>query len=168
MNRVIHGARPERPPSGFTDELWQMLVASWVEERAGKPQRRLPIPAMLDRLKESIEQWEKSIVPLTPNQCKGKSGYRVYLSECHCLLMVLRQSQVLTAVSYLMQSLVVSDLNGTVDLQFLVNGPGDVPFPHFHTSHVGKEKTIPRRRSLPKITSIFKELLRRGQDVQET
>ena len=77
MNRVIHGARPERPPSGFTDELWEMLVASWVEERAGKPQRRLPIPAMLDRLKEIAEQWEKSIVPLTPNQCNDNGERRI-------------------------------------------------------------------------------------------
>ena len=66
-----------------------MLVASWVEERAGKPQKRLSILAMLDRLRESVEQWEKSIVPLTPNQCKENSERRIYLSECGGLLMIL-------------------------------------------------------------------------------
>ena len=90
MNRVVHGARPGRPPSGFTNELWQMLMASWVEERAGKSQKRLALPAMLDRLKESVEQWEKSIVPLIPNQCKENSESRIYPSECRGLLMILR------------------------------------------------------------------------------
>lgn len=41
-----------------------MLVASWVEERAGKSQERLSTPAMLDQLKRSAKQWGKSIVPL--------------------------------------------------------------------------------------------------------
>ena len=65
-----------------------MLVASWVEERAGKPQKRLTILAMLDRLRESVEQWEKSIVPLTPNQPKENSERRTNLSERRGLLMI--------------------------------------------------------------------------------
>ena len=95
MYRVVKGVRPGRPPSGFTDKLWEMLVASWVEERAGEPQRRLPISVILDRLEESVEQWGKSIVPLVPNQRKESGRSRIYLSQFRGLLMILRQFQVL-------------------------------------------------------------------------
>ena len=71
-----------------------MLVASWVEERAGEPQKRLSISAMLGRLEESVEKWGKSVVPLAPDQYKENSRYRIYLSEFRGLLMILRQSQV--------------------------------------------------------------------------
>ena len=78
-----------RSQSGFPDELWEMLAVNWVEERAGKAQRRLPVTAMLDLLKESVEQWGKAMVPQAPNQCEENSRHRIYLSECRGLLMIL-------------------------------------------------------------------------------
>ena len=38
----------------------------------------------------------------------------------------------------------------------------------FRTPHVGKGKKIERRNSSPRITNVFKELLRRGRNAQET
>ena len=78
------------------------------------------------------------------------------------------ESQLLIAAYYLLWSPVVSDFEGVIDLLFFFDGPCDVPFSHFRTPCVGKDEMAQRGQNLPKIANIFKNLLRRGQDVQET
>lgn len=76
--KVVDGVRPKRPPLGFSDTLWELLTASWVKERARKRRRRPSVSTVLDRLKESVDKWEKSIVPLVPKQWDESRGYHIY------------------------------------------------------------------------------------------
>ena len=62
----------------------------------------------------------------------------------------------------------VSDFDEVIDLRFLFDGPGDVPFSHSRTPRVGKDEMAQRGQNLPRIANILKDVLRRGQGVQET
>ena len=66
MLKVIKGDRPERPPSGLSDTLWGLLVAAWVGQYAQKPRERPSTSAVLTQLKDCVDQWGKSIIPLIP------------------------------------------------------------------------------------------------------
>lgn len=65
MFKVVKGDRPGRPSPGFSETLWDLLVATWVEQYAQKPQERPSASAVLTRLKECVDDWGESIVPLT-------------------------------------------------------------------------------------------------------
>jgi len=64
--KVMEGVRPDRPSSGFPDTLWELLVATWVVIDAQVPEGRPPASTVLDRLKEHVDDWGKSIIPLVP------------------------------------------------------------------------------------------------------
>ncbi|KAF9648294.1 kinase-like protein [Thelephora ganbajun] len=68
IHKVIRGDRPKRPRPGFSDKLWRLLLETWAAEYIRRPQRRPPASTILKRLGESVDQWEKSIVPLVPEQ----------------------------------------------------------------------------------------------------
>ena len=110
MVKVVGGDRPKRPPLGFSDTLWELLMASWAKERAQKRRRRPSVSTMFDRLKESVDDWEKSIVPLVPKQWEESCGYRVYPRKCASLFMALLQRRGLI-LQLLGWRLVVSDFN---------------------------------------------------------
>jgi len=78
MYKVINGSQPKRPPSGFSDVLWELLIVSWAEEHAGTPQRHPPTSTILEWLKESVDHWEKPIAPLTLKQWQEGGGYPIY------------------------------------------------------------------------------------------
>ena len=65
MLKVIKGARPDRPPSGLSETLWDLLMAAWVEQYAQKPQERPSASTVLTRLKDCVDDWGKSITPLS-------------------------------------------------------------------------------------------------------
>jgi hypothetical protein len=60
--KVLQGARPDRPSSGFSDELWGLLVSTWAQEQATQPSTRAPISAILDQLRRDVHNWK----PITP------------------------------------------------------------------------------------------------------
>jgi len=62
--KVIQGDRPERPASGLSDMLWELLVATWVVQHALEPPRRPSARTVLERLKECVDHWGESTVPL--------------------------------------------------------------------------------------------------------
>jgi len=64
--KVMRGTRPNRPPSGLSDTLWELLVATWVVQQAQEPPRRPPACTVLERLKECVDHWGESIVPIIP------------------------------------------------------------------------------------------------------
>ena len=85
----MKGDRPERPPLGFSDALWESLVETWVIEDGPESNRRPSASAILDRLKGDIDHWEKSIVPLVPEEWQESGGHPTYLGECHNLVVTL-------------------------------------------------------------------------------
>ena len=71
MFKVLQGERPDRPTSGFSDQLWGLLVTTWLEEKATQPSKRPPTSAILDRLKEDVSSWGKpSIQLMVPTQSR--------------------------------------------------------------------------------------------------
>ena len=66
MVKIFDGVRPDRPSSGFSDRLWDLLMATWAVKHAREPGRRPPAWAVLDQLKEIVDDWGISIVPLVP------------------------------------------------------------------------------------------------------
>jgi len=85
----MEGVRPNRPPSGLSDTLWELLVATWVVQRAQETQGRPPACTVLDQLKECVDHWGESIVPVIPESWRENGGYRMTPTECHSLFMSL-------------------------------------------------------------------------------
>ena len=83
MARVLRGARPDRPPSGFTDQLWKLSTATWLEERGSEPQRRPSTSTILDRLNKEVDNWGRSIVPSAAVENNSRVCYRP-MDECGC------------------------------------------------------------------------------------
>jgi len=78
----MKGDRPERPPSGFSDALWELLVRTWVAEDGPESKRRPPASFILDQLEKGVDQWDKSIVPLVPKQWQENGQYPKYPRKC--------------------------------------------------------------------------------------
>ena len=91
--KVMDGNRPERPPSGFTDPLWDLLAETWLDQHFDEPQKRPPVSTVLDRLRESVGDWDKSITPVIPKQWEESGEYAMSPSKCRDLLMSLLQTQ---------------------------------------------------------------------------
>jgi len=66
--KVMNGGRPDRPPSGFTDPLWDLLAETWLEQHIDQPQKRPPVSTTLDLLKKDVDHWERTIHPIVPKQ----------------------------------------------------------------------------------------------------
>jgi len=87
MLKVMNGVRPDRPPSGLSDTLWDLLVATWVVQDAQEPGRRPPAWTILDRLKEIVDDWGRSIVPLVPESWREDGECHMSPRERHGLFM---------------------------------------------------------------------------------
>ena len=59
------GRKPDRPPSGLSDELWNLLLATWDAERGCQPPKRPPIQTIANQLEEDAKRWDQFIVPPT-------------------------------------------------------------------------------------------------------
>ena len=69
---AIRGKKPDRPPSGFSDALWNILLAAWDAEYGSQPSKRPPIQTILNRLKEDSDNWDQFIVP--PASMRGEES----------------------------------------------------------------------------------------------
>ena len=79
MLKVRDGDRPDRPPSGFSEMLWDLLVATRVEQYAEKPRGRPSVSTVLARLKACVDDWGKSIMPRTERL--GEHRFVSYVPE---------------------------------------------------------------------------------------
>ena len=98
MLKVVKGDRPERPSSGLSDTLWDLLVATWVVQYARKPRERPLASAVLTRLKKCIGDWGKSIIPLIPEDLEDIGWCRISPNDYGGLFMSLVQTQVMMMI----------------------------------------------------------------------
>ena len=66
MLKVVKGDRPDRPPSGLSETLWNLLAVIWAEQYAQKPRNRPLASTLVTQLRECVGDWGKSILPLVP------------------------------------------------------------------------------------------------------
>ena len=59
------GKKPDRPPLGFSDELWNVLLTTWDAERGSQPPIRPPIQTIANQLEEDAKRWDQFIIPPT-------------------------------------------------------------------------------------------------------
>ena len=91
MYKVMNGGRPERPSSGFTGRLWDLLTETWLEQYVDQPQKRPPVSTILNRLKEDVDHRERTIHPVAPKQLEGSGEYCMSLNKYHRLLRLFLQ-----------------------------------------------------------------------------
>ena len=60
----MRGEKPGRPPAGFSDALWNLLLAAWDAEYGSQPPRRPSIRTISNQMKEDADNWHQFIVPL--------------------------------------------------------------------------------------------------------
>jgi len=70
-------------------------MATWVVQHAQEPQGRPPACTVLDRLKECVDDWGESIVPLVPESWQEDGGCRVSPGKSNSSFMSLLRRQVL-------------------------------------------------------------------------
>lgn len=58
MLEVVGGKKPNRPPSGFSDDLWNLLLKVWDPEYGAQLPKRPSIPLILDQMKEDADDWD--------------------------------------------------------------------------------------------------------------
>ena len=61
--KVMTGVKHDRPLSGFSDALWDILLKAWDPEYGTQPPKRPPIGTILDQVKEDADDWDRFIVP---------------------------------------------------------------------------------------------------------
>ena len=74
MLKVVKGDRPDRPSSGLSEALWDLLAATWVVQYAQKPRERPLVSAVLTRLNNCVGDWGKSIIPLIPEDWEDEDS----------------------------------------------------------------------------------------------
>ena len=57
MKKVMDGVRPERPSTGFSDGLWNLLQLSWSEEYESRGSKRPSIGLILEQLQKDSSGW---------------------------------------------------------------------------------------------------------------
>ena len=75
---VLEGGRPDRPSSGLPDWLWELLVSTWSVEHRSQPSKRPSATTVLDRLREGVHSWGKSITPATLAQLQNRRTCSMY------------------------------------------------------------------------------------------
>ena len=68
MLEVMRGKKPDRPPSGFSDALWNLLQAAWDAEYGSQPPTRPSIQTIFSQLKRDVNGWNQHIILSAPEQ----------------------------------------------------------------------------------------------------
>ena len=73
MLRVMEGVKPDRPLSGFSDALWNILLEAWDPEYGSQPPKRPSVRIIMNQMEEDAEDWDQIVAGLLGNpECEGK------------------------------------------------------------------------------------------------
>lgn len=59
---VVEGRKPKRPPSGFSDNLWNILLKVWDPEYGSQPPKRPPISSILAQMRKDGDDWNPPVL----------------------------------------------------------------------------------------------------------
>jgi len=71
----MSGSQPDRSATQLPDLLWELLVRTWDTEGGPETRRRPSASIVLDQLKQSVDQWGESIIPVIPKQWEESGRY---------------------------------------------------------------------------------------------
>ena len=80
MYKVVEGVKPNRPLSGLSDALWNLLFKAWDPEYGPQPPKRPSVQTILNQMKKDADNWDQFITPLQRLQVEGEESctYLVY------------------------------------------------------------------------------------------
>ena len=99
MLKVVKGDRPDRPSSGLSDALWDLLMTTWVVQYAQKPQERPSVSTVLTRLEECVDDWGKLILSLVAEDWQDIGWCRMSQNDHDGLFMSLSQKRTMKMIS---------------------------------------------------------------------
>ena len=74
MLNVIKGVKPDRPLSGFSDALWDLLLKAWDPEYGSQPPKRPSVKTISNQMKEDADNWDQFILSLQQLQVKTEES----------------------------------------------------------------------------------------------
>ena len=78
MYKVVEGVKPDRPHSGFSDALWNILFKTWDPEYGPQPPRRPSTQTISNQMKEDADDWDQFIVPPQRPQVEEECAYPMH------------------------------------------------------------------------------------------
>ena len=80
MLNVITGVKPDRPLSGFSDGLWDLLLKAWDPEYGSEPPKRPPVKTISNQMKEDAGDWDQFIISPQQHQVntEGSCAYLTF------------------------------------------------------------------------------------------
>ena len=67
------GGKPDRPLSGFSDGLWEILLKVWDPDHGSHPSKRPSVRTVMKQMKEDAEGWDQIVTGLLGNPESGGS-----------------------------------------------------------------------------------------------
>ena len=74
MLTVMKGGKPDRPLSGFSDALWNILLKAWDPEYGSQPPKRPSIKTISNQMKEDSDDWDQFILSLQQLRVKTEES----------------------------------------------------------------------------------------------
>jgi len=79
----MDGVRPERPNSGFSDGLWNLLQLSWSEEHENRESPRPSITLILEQLQTDSSSWFSTPKLAFPSVESKQLAFSTWPSSLH-------------------------------------------------------------------------------------
>ena len=74
MLEVVEGKKPNRPRSGFSNNLWNLLLKAWDPEYGSQLPRRPSVSSILDQMEEDADDCDQSTIPPQPPHVEETPG----------------------------------------------------------------------------------------------
>ena len=74
MLNVITGVKPDRPLSGFSDGLWELLLKAWDPEYGSELPKRPSVETISNQMKEDAEDWDQFLISLQQHQVETEDS----------------------------------------------------------------------------------------------